>query len=104
MMVPPPRVAGVGSERSIITGPRHSKSPDSREKKPRTSNVSRPPGGSLLITLAGAAAGRGACGNEKSAEVASAGRPREGSCRNCGSAVRSETARFCDACGFELLD
>jgi len=37
-----------------------------------------------------------------SAEVASAGRPREQSCRNCGSAAHSETARFCDACGFEL--
>ena len=35
------------------------------------------------------------------AEVAS-GRPREESCRNCGSTVHSETARFCDACGFEL--
>jgi voltage-gated potassium channel len=39
-----------------------------------------------------------------SAEVASAGRPREESCHNCGSAVHSETARFCDACGFELQD
>jgi voltage-gated potassium channel len=38
-----------------------------------------------------------------SAEVASARRPREESCRNCGSAVHSETARFCDACGTELL-
>jgi voltage-gated potassium channel len=37
-----------------------------------------------------------------SAEVASAGRPREQSCRNCGSAAHSETAIFCDACGFEL--
>ncbi len=37
-----------------------------------------------------------------SAEVASARRPREESCRNCGSAAHSETARFCDACGFEL--
>jgi voltage-gated potassium channel len=39
-----------------------------------------------------------------SAEVASTHRPREESCRNCGSAVHSETARFCDACGFELAD
>jgi voltage-gated potassium channel len=37
-----------------------------------------------------------------SAEVATANRPREESCRNCASAVHSETARFCDACGFEL--
>ena len=37
-----------------------------------------------------------------SAEVASANRPREESCRNCGSAVHSESARFCDACGYEL--
>ena len=37
-----------------------------------------------------------------SAEVASARRPREESCRNCGSAVHSDGARFCDACGFEL--
>jgi voltage-gated potassium channel len=37
-----------------------------------------------------------------SAEVASAGRPREQSCHHCGSAVHSETARFCDACGIEL--
>ena len=39
-----------------------------------------------------------------SAEVASARRPREESCRNCGSAVHSETARYCDACGFELQE
>jgi len=37
-----------------------------------------------------------------SAEVASANRPREQPCRHCGSAVHSETARFCDACGFTL--
>ncbi|MBT8203018.1 MAG: ion transporter [Acidimicrobiia bacterium] len=37
-----------------------------------------------------------------SAEVASARRPRQEACRNCGSAVHSETARFCDACGIEL--
>jgi len=37
-----------------------------------------------------------------SAEVASAGRPLEMSCRSCGSAVHSDSARFCDACGFEL--
>ena len=37
-----------------------------------------------------------------SAEVASSRRPREESCRNCGSAVHAETARFCDSCGFEL--
>lgn len=37
-----------------------------------------------------------------SAEVASARRPREDSCRNCGSAVHAETARFCDACGYAL--
>ncbi len=37
-----------------------------------------------------------------SAEVVTARRPREQSCRNCGSAVHSETARFCDACGIEL--
>ena len=39
-----------------------------------------------------------------SAEVASARRPREESCRNCGSAVHSETARYCDACGLELQE
>jgi voltage-gated potassium channel len=39
-----------------------------------------------------------------SAEVASARRPREESCRHCGSAAHSETARFCDACGFALSD
>ncbi|NNC74647.1 MAG: ion transporter [Acidimicrobiia bacterium] len=37
-----------------------------------------------------------------SAEIASSSRPREEACSNCGSAVHSETARFCDACGFEL--
>ncbi|MDG2113792.1 MAG: ion transporter [Actinomycetota bacterium] len=37
-----------------------------------------------------------------SAEVASARRPREDSCRNCGSAAHAETARFCDACGHPL--
>ena len=37
-----------------------------------------------------------------SAEVASTTRPRQESCRNCGSAVHSETARYCDACGYEL--
>jgi voltage-gated potassium channel len=37
-----------------------------------------------------------------SAEVASVRRPREESCRHCGSAVHSETARFCDSCGFQL--
>ncbi|NNC41917.1 MAG: ion transporter [Acidimicrobiia bacterium] len=37
-----------------------------------------------------------------SAEVASAHRPRQESCQNCGSAVHSQTARFCDACGFKL--
>ena len=37
-----------------------------------------------------------------SAEVASAGRPREQSCHHCGSAVHSAEARYCDACGFEL--
>jgi voltage-gated potassium channel len=37
-----------------------------------------------------------------SAEVASARRPREESCRNCGSAAHSDSARFCDACGFAL--
>ncbi len=37
-----------------------------------------------------------------SAEVASARRPREASCRNCGSAVHADTARFCDACGSAL--
>jgi voltage-gated potassium channel len=37
-----------------------------------------------------------------SAEVASAQRPRQESCRNCGSAVHSGTARFCDACGEAL--
>ncbi len=37
-----------------------------------------------------------------SAEVASANRPREEACRNCGSAVHSASARFCDACGYEL--
>jgi voltage-gated potassium channel len=37
-----------------------------------------------------------------SAEVASNRRPREESCRNCGSAVHTETARFCDACGYQL--
>ncbi len=37
-----------------------------------------------------------------SAEVASAARPRQEACQNCGSAVHSETARFCDACGFKL--
>lgn len=39
-----------------------------------------------------------------SAEVASTRRPREESCRNCGSAAHTETARFCDACGFELQE
>ena len=39
-----------------------------------------------------------------SAEVASARRPREKSCHNCGSALHAETARFCDACGFALPD
>jgi len=39
-----------------------------------------------------------------SAEVASARRPREESCRNCGSAAHSESARFCDACGSSLTD
>ncbi len=37
-----------------------------------------------------------------SAEVASAGRPREQACRRCGSAVHAEKARFCDSCGVEL--
>ncbi len=37
-----------------------------------------------------------------SAEVASARRPRQESCRNCGSAAHAENARFCDACGFPL--
>lgn len=37
-----------------------------------------------------------------SAEVASTRRPREESCRNCGSAVHAEAARFCDGCGFAL--
>ncbi len=37
-----------------------------------------------------------------SAEVASSRRPREQSCRNCGSSVHAETARFCDACGSAL--
>ena len=37
-----------------------------------------------------------------SAEVASSSRPREEACRNCGSAAHSDTARFCDACGFAL--
>ena len=37
-----------------------------------------------------------------SAEVATSTRPRQESCRNCGSAVHSESARFCDACGYEL--
>lgn len=37
-----------------------------------------------------------------SAEVASSQRPRQEACRNCGSAVHAEAARFCDACGFEL--
>jgi voltage-gated potassium channel len=37
-----------------------------------------------------------------SAEVASARRPREVACRTCGSAVHSDTALFCDACGSEL--
>jgi len=37
-----------------------------------------------------------------SAEVATARRPREESCRTCGSAVHAETARFCDACGSPL--
>ena len=36
-----------------------------------------------------------------SAEVAARNR-RETSCRGCGSAVHSGTARFCDACGFVL--
>lgn len=39
-----------------------------------------------------------------SAEVASARRPREESCRNCGSAVHAETASFCDACGVALSE
>ena len=39
-----------------------------------------------------------------SAEVASARRPREVSCRSCGSAAHAEHARFCDACGFPLPD
>lgn len=38
-----------------------------------------------------------------SAEIASTDRPREEACHNCGSAVHSRTARFCDACGAELL-
>ncbi len=38
-----------------------------------------------------------------SAEVVSVTRQRQESCRNCGSAVHSETARFCDACGVELV-
>lgn len=37
-----------------------------------------------------------------SAEVATSGQ-REKSCAGCGSAVHSKTARFCDACGAELL-
>jgi voltage-gated potassium channel len=37
-----------------------------------------------------------------SAEVATRRRPREESCRNCGSAVHADTARFCDACGHPL--
>ena len=37
-----------------------------------------------------------------SAEVASARRPREEPCRNCGSAVHADNARFCDACGHAL--
>ncbi len=36
-----------------------------------------------------------------SAEVAGT-RQRETSCRGCGSAVHSHSARFCDACGFPL--
>lgn len=39
-----------------------------------------------------------------SAEVASARRPREESCHNCGSAVHAESARFCDACGSALSE
>ena len=39
-----------------------------------------------------------------SAEVASSRRPREMACRSCGSAVHSDTARFCDACGAELTE
>ena len=38
-----------------------------------------------------------------SAEVATSTRAREESCRNCGSAVHSDTARYCDACGYELV-
>ncbi|NND01393.1 MAG: ion transporter [Acidimicrobiia bacterium] len=38
-----------------------------------------------------------------SAEVASARRPRQVSCHHCGSAVHSDAARFCDACGYELV-
>ncbi len=37
-----------------------------------------------------------------SAEVATSRRPREESCSNCGSAVHSDSALFCDACGFSL--
>jgi voltage-gated potassium channel len=37
-----------------------------------------------------------------SAEVATARRPLEASCPNCGSAVHSESAHFCDACGHAL--
>jgi voltage-gated potassium channel len=36
-----------------------------------------------------------------SAEVATRGQ-REKSCKGCGSAIHSSTARFCDACGFSL--
>ena len=39
-----------------------------------------------------------------SAEVATARRPRETSCRHCGSEVHSETARFCEACGAALME
>ncbi|NNF70369.1 MAG: two pore domain potassium channel family protein, partial [Acidimicrobiia bacterium] len=39
-----------------------------------------------------------------SAEVATAGRPRSESCRNCGSAAHAARARFCDACGFALSE
>ncbi len=39
-----------------------------------------------------------------SAEVASAKRPVEESCSNCGSAAHAENARFCDACGFALAE
>jgi voltage-gated potassium channel len=39
-----------------------------------------------------------------SAEVASARRPRQQACRNCGSAAHAEAARFCDACGTALPD